>query len=797
MTGGSTDTDIKSSLLKFSFLDFLQKSMSKKYTPFTLIIVAVLFANSPAILHIVTTNPLVLNAALTLPTTHLLSGLPYIDPNTGLTLQSLGHLAAMNWIHGHIPWWNPFEGVGTPLAGEMQSGAFFPPTMLLLFDQGVLYLTILLESIAGISTFMLCRRLTMGITISTGAAIAFALSSSFVWITNAPMRPVAFLPVTILGVEMCLEAATLNRRNGWRFLAFGICLSILAGFPETTYIDSILVVVWIIARFIGSERSVWKSFLTKVSLGFFFGVLLASPLIVSFLSYLKQANVSKHVGTGFSFAALPAQGLPQILLPYSLGPIFGFSSASPDTYLPIIWGNVGGYLGVTLCVGSFIGIFGRSHRPLRICLGIWILLCLLRTFGFVPIEHLFALIPGMPVVAFFRYSNASWEFAAVILTGFTLTDVANHRVRQRWVSLAIVVALALSAWSAVWAFKIMNSPNTIPVTNHRGLYPVLSFTCASLALLLLLLGSVLTNSRRSTHSHRDRQSVGRMILASTIALEAMLLLSFTYLSAPRPIQVETSSVTWLQKHLGNYRFFSLGPISPDYGSYFNIAELNMNDVPVPKTFIEYVASSLNSNVSPCCFTGTSQSDPNGPSSTAELSKNLSNYEAVGVKFIIEPTNYAWPGSSLPSWPDGPRLVYRDSFSEIWELPHPSSFYASPTRSSSGATKGGKCVLSNQTIDSVIVDCQTDATIVRSQQYLEGWTATVNGTAVRVTQTSNENPSMFQQVNVPRGKSTVRFHYLPPFAVPAAICSLLALFTMLALSLRREGPKHFEHQKVNA
>ena len=276
----------------------------------------------------------------------------------------------------------------------------------------------------------------------------------------------------------------------------------------------------------------------------------------------------------------------------------------------------------------------------------------------------------------------------------------------------------------------------------------------------------------------------------------MLLLSFTYLSAPRPIQVETSSVTWLQKHLGNYRFFSLGPISPDYGSYFNIAELNMNDVPVPKTFIEYVASSLNSNVSPCCFTGTSQSDPNGPSSTAELSKNISNYEAVGVKFIIEPTNYAWPASSLPSWPDGPRLVYRDSFSEIWELPHPSPFYTSQTASASGGTQVDKCAFRNQTIDSVIVDCQTDATIVRAQHDLEGWTATVNGTAAKVTQTSNENPSMFQQVNVPRGKSTVRFHYLPPFAVPAAICSLLALLIMLGLSLRRECPKQFENQGVN-
>ena len=40
--------------------------------------------------------------------------------------QALGHRAALDWTHLRVPWWNPYEGTGMPLAGEMQSGALSP-----------------------------------------------------------------------------------------------------------------------------------------------------------------------------------------------------------------------------------------------------------------------------------------------------------------------------------------------------------------------------------------------------------------------------------------------------------------------------------------------------------------------------------------------------------------------------------------------------------------------------------------------------------------------------------------------
>ena len=96
-----------------------------------------------------------------------------IDPNVGFITQPFGHLSAMDILHGHLPWWNYFEGLGQPLAGEMQSAALFPLTLLFAFPAGLLLFHISLEVIAGVSTFFLAKRLGMPIFVATAAGALF------------------------------------------------------------------------------------------------------------------------------------------------------------------------------------------------------------------------------------------------------------------------------------------------------------------------------------------------------------------------------------------------------------------------------------------------------------------------------------------------------------------------------------------------------------------------------------------------------------------------------------------------
>jgi Bacterial membrane protein YfhO len=79
------------------------------------------------------------------------------------------------------------------------------------------------------------------------------------------------------------------------------------------------------------------------------------------------------------------------------------------------------------------------------------------------------------------------------------------------------------------------------------------------------------------------------------------------MSAARVVPV--LAVAFLKKHLGNSRFFTLGPLQPNYRSYFyrsyfGIGSLNVDDIPIPEAFSTYVHARLDSVVQPHVFVGT-------------------------------------------------------------------------------------------------------------------------------------------------------------------------------------------------
>src|SRR6185312_196251 len=122
--------------------------------------------------------------------------------------------------------------LGSPLAGEMQSAAFFPPVLLLQNALGFVLFHVLLELVAGAATYFLLRRVGLGRVAAMAAGVAFGLCGTLAWFEHATANPVAFLPLALLGVERARDAALASRRHGWRLLAVALGLSVVAGFPE-------------------------------------------------------------------------------------------------------------------------------------------------------------------------------------------------------------------------------------------------------------------------------------------------------------------------------------------------------------------------------------------------------------------------------------------------------------------------------------------------------------------------------------------------------------------------------------
>ena len=148
----------------------------------------------------------------------------------------------------------------------------------------------------GWSTYFLVRRLGVGRSFATAAGVAFGLCGTFAWLAHAPIRPVALLPLCLIGVERAIEAAREAGRGGWRLLAVALALSILAGFPETTFIDGLFVAWWAVLRLAGPGRDVWRAALARLAGGAAVGVALAAPLLVAFADYLPYAYVGATTG---------------------------------------------------------------------------------------------------------------------------------------------------------------------------------------------------------------------------------------------------------------------------------------------------------------------------------------------------------------------------------------------------------------------------------------------------------------------------------------------------------------------
>jgi hypothetical protein len=722
-----------------------------------IIVAAVVLANLPYVLGIFEADPLgprsgLVSAFVPGP----LGGGPTIDPNNGFISQALTHRAVLDWLDLRWPWWNPYQATGAPLAGDMQSAALFPPSLLTLLRDGQLYERMLLEIVAGLSTFLLLRRLSIGRRAAAPAAIAFALNGTFAWFSHAAVNPVAFLPLLLLGIESAYAASVARRGGGWWLIAVAGALSIYAGFPEVAYIDGLLAVAWLIWRAACLERGRLPALAGKAAAGAVAGVLLAAPLLIASIHFLGQTDLSRHDARAFGDVHLSLAALPQLVLPYVYGPIFGASD--PKFALMNIWGGVGGFLSMSLVMFGLLGLLSPGRRGLRVMLVAWLAFALSLMYAPPPgLTDAVGALPGMSRVIFSRYAFASVELAVIVLAALGLDAVIRARVPRRRVLAAASASLAVVAVAAIGARPLADRAGV--AFSHRPYLVVAVRWGAGIVAVAAASALVRPHGTRA------------LLVGVVVAGEALVLFAVPQLSAPRSVQVDLAPVTFLQRHQGLSRVFALGPLAPNYGSYFGVASLNNDDFP-PAPFARYVREHLDRYVEATVFVGTGQGgrSPWVPSPRDELLRNLDGYRAAGVAYVLTPA-----GKPLPTGPGTFALAARTPTTWIYRLPGAASYF---TASSSG------CSVRPHGRRRADVSCPGPAVLVRRETDLPGWTARVDGREVPI----GRDSGLFQAVRVGAGSHRVTFSYAPRhvgwgFAGLAAGCAWL----LGAAALRRRRP----------
>lgn len=706
-------------------------------------------ANAPYLFGPFDPNPVLVTSGLAEHVSSgVLGGQATIDPNYGWQAQALGHRAILEWIHGQVPWWNPFEGVGMPLAGNMQSASMFPLVPLMLLPNGVFLSHLVLEVATGAATCALLRRLGVGTAAAVGCGSAFALDGTFSWFAIAPVNVIVSLPLALLGVEQARSAAASRRRGGWALLAVAVAVSVYAGFPETAFIDGILVLVWLLARFGGLSWRTIRSLALKAALGALSGVLMAAPLLVAFADDSRGAYLGIH-SASLDRLALPASGSVQVAFPYFLGPIFGFDA---NGALTAVWGNVGGYLDTSLIVLAVMGLVGAvrgPYRGLRAVLGLWVLVALARTYGAGWAMAVVGAIPGMDRVAFYRYSPVSVEMAVVVLAALGIQDLAAAGWRSRLVTAGAALAAAAVAAAALVGLGD-RAIRHIASAPHAGLWREASTAWGFALLVAVALAALLPRRARPA------------AIACLVAVDAVALFVVPQLSAPRGGRVDTAALAYLRSNLGEQRVYAMGLVlQPNYGSYYGVAEADYDELPVPRPWVTYATTRLDTGASPITFDGTVRASAGSPSATQELLAHLGAFRAAGVAYVAVPAGQALPAPLARVWSDRLMWIYRLAG-------------AAPLFSTVGAPPG--CSVSSATVDTARVTCGRPATLVRRELYEPGWHATSGGRSLPV----SAYDTAFQAVRVPAGTTSVRYYFEPPHIGEAWAADALGLLMLAAV-----------------
>ncbi len=684
----------------------------------------------------------------------ILRGVPYIDPNNGYGTQALGVRAMLDWLEGTVPWWNPYSGVGLPLAAEYQPGAFSPVTLLLLLPNGPALQQLALGILSGLGTYGLLRQLGLGKRAATMGGIAYAFNGTLAWFAHASATPVPYLPWLLWGIERAWAKCALGLPGGWRLIAVSMALSLLSPFPETAYISGLLALAWTVLRGLQAEPSRRLDFARRIAAGGTVGILIAAPQVFAFLGYLLEADIGGHASE-FAFAALdnPAW-VPSLVAPYAYGPLFAYGGSWAP--LTNIWGSLGGYTTLAMLVVALYGFMARRDGLAWMLLA-WILLTLLKSFNLEPGLTLLNLVPGVTIAAFARYVQPSWELALVILAARGVDALARSLRPDPWAvrtaaALAAVVGLAALAYGTeLWPL-------------FRGRVGLRNAALASAAWALLTAALAVWLIHRASRT----RAVGALV--GLVAFDALFMFAIPTLSNPRGGEVNHAAIAYLQQNLGLQRFFTLGPIQPNYGAYFGIASINHNYLPVSRRWVRWAARNLDAEMGD----GVSF-DGHRATAARELRKNLDAYEWVGVKLVVTRAGHDpfAPREDASGDAREAQRVYADGHIDIYQLPNARPYFES---------LGGHCTIEPAGRLRATATCSAPDVLLRRELYFPGWQARVGGQDAPL----SEHRELFQALQLPTGRSEVVYRYTPPHIEWAWLVALLAAGS-LALSMRKGNP----------
>ncbi|QDH16586.1 YfhO family protein [Swingsia samuiensis] len=816
----------------------------------------------PELIGLTSSDPMMTSSTVIVnppPFTHggLLPGNPgWIDGCAGVFVEALGRLVTLDWLHGIIPWWNPYSGVGMPFAGEYQPAAFFLPFVLFLaLPNGLLMMKCTLQIIAGLSTYAFLKKIPLAPKAAFIGALLYMFNGTYAWASDGPSEPLAFLPLALYGVECA-------REGRWGWLTIGLSYLMLSGFPETAYLLGLLVLGWAVVRFFQSGKDRLK-YTTNIILAGLVAALIAAPQLLAFMSYLPYADVGSHASVNDT--PLPTEAWSMLFFPYINGPFFYGNQFNS-------WYALGGYLGVINPLIALISLSIRKYTSLRWFLFLFAISIIGKQANLPIITWVIDHIPEAAHTVFYRLSEPVVEACFIFLVSFAIDDLIQKRLSPRkYIYLCFSLVSVILGWVIFLdlpMIKKLHSFSYGPITSHQ--YFIASVIMTSFEMLLLLFLYLKKSSP---------QKIGIFAFLCNL-----IFFAFPLLSARPEHPLDQPFLDSLRTETKNFqRFVTLGPIEPNYGVYLGIPSINFNAIPTPRNWIARIKKDFGNRLDPVTFDGDFPRDENGsPFLQKAVLFQPHLFEDLAVSALVTAHNslglspYPLKGRELKGYaltPDKPTLRVNiktwNNFSaqkimlklgtyfhqsdgtltlafcsheqcasgkidlklatdneftpvvldrsipdaatsltfslihahspvmiwgssqgdEIWPILHVEPLEVSKELIfvKSGAIgdlyrfrhpapyfeADPSCLLTPISREEITTSCTQPSHLIRRELMMPGWSATINNRNVSI----NSKDDLFEEINIPQGKSHIKFYFKPKYANWSFISFFLGLLVL--------------------
>lgn len=422
-----------------------------------------------------------------------------------------------------LPIWNPFQGLGLPLAAQYSSRSFFPYQILENISPVWLWDYFLLGRplLAGFFTFLFLRLFGLQFSFAFLGGTLYMFSGAFTWFINLEQYAncALMVPVHLFALERFIRSRTSFN------LALAGCsfaLVLVAGQPEIALI--ILLLGMFFFFFSASQYGLLKNtiFYSIITL---LGFLLAAPLLLPFLELMRN-SFHLHPPGGLMGVNMGMRNFvnifegAQIFTPNALS-IHQATSTFVETWLspdgepfyfrifPLngAWDYTGGYTGIIsffLIATALIYSLKQKHefRRYLIFFSAFAFVIILKNFGFRPFLWLGRL-PLLDMVWTQRWAGPVWIFCIAVAAAFACQIIKNNfenglpRIRQYFIVLTGALATLAVYLAFVYVLAHLPLPNfgmveSVMLQLERSPTPLPTLVIESALTVLFLTMAVVT-----------------------------------------------------------------------------------------------------------------------------------------------------------------------------------------------------------------------------------------------------------------------------------------------------------------